>query len=306
MPRKTLPLYALSVFEVAARHQSFTHAANELFITQGAVSKQIAQLEDSLGYPLFHRYARSLRLTAQGSLLLGYVQRGFKVISQGVDAAASLAAPLCIKAPSCVVRWLLPVLQQFSREAPEWPVQLAGVHEHAVSFAREDVDLAIVYKPQKAIAGNETLLLVEQLTPVIAPQLLAKTGQPLQQVADLHHYPLLHPSHDRRDWRQWLASRGASTVEYRGGTVFDTLDQAMNAALQGYGVTLGDVSLLRQELADGQLLAPYSPVWSSGYAYALALRPDEKRPGVLALHAFLLDQMRAAPRSDSMADEHAQ
>jgi DNA-binding transcriptional LysR family regulator len=69
---------------------------------------------------------------------------------------------------------LLPVLQQFSREAPEWPVQLAGVHEHAVSFAREDVDLAIVYKPQKAIAGNETLLLVEQLTPVIAPQLLAK------------------------------------------------------------------------------------------------------------------------------------
>jgi LysR family glycine cleavage system transcriptional activator len=83
MPRKTLPLYALSVFEVAARHQSFTHAANELFITQGAVSKQIAQLEDSLGYPLFHRYARSLRLTAQGSLLLGYVQRGFKVISGG-------------------------------------------------------------------------------------------------------------------------------------------------------------------------------------------------------------------------------
>jgi LysR family glycine cleavage system transcriptional activator len=65
MPRKTLPLYALSVFEVAARHQSFTHAANELFITQGAVSKQIAQLEDSLGYPLFHRYARSLRLTAR-------------------------------------------------------------------------------------------------------------------------------------------------------------------------------------------------------------------------------------------------
>ena len=303
MPRKSLPLYALSVFEVAARHQSFTRAANELFITQGAVSKQIAQLEDSLGYVLFQRYARSLRLTAQGSLLLGYVQRGFKVIAQGVDAAASLTAPLCIKAPSCVVRCLLPVLQQFSRHAPEWPVQLAGVHEHAVSFAREDVDLAIVYKPLKAIAANETLLFEEVLTPVISPLLLGQLGQPLHVEADLQHYPLLHPSHDRRDWRQWLASRRADAVEYRGGTVFDTLDQAMNAALQGYGVTLGDVRLLRQELADGLLLAPYSPPWSSGYAYALALRPGEKRPGVMALHAFLLDQMKATPWLDSMAED---
>ena len=66
-----------------------------------------------------------------------------------------------IKAPSCVVRWLLPLLQAFSRASPEWPVQLAGVHEHAVNFAREDVDLAIVYKPLKAVADNETLLFAE-------------------------------------------------------------------------------------------------------------------------------------------------
>lgn len=288
MSRKSLPLYALSVFEVAARHQSFTRAANELFLTQGAVSKQVAQLEARLGYELFHRYARSLRLTAQGELLLGYLQRGFKVIEQGMDAAASLASPLRIKAPSCVVRWLLPLLQAFSRASPEWPVQLAGVHEHAVNFAREDVDLAIVYKPLKAVADNETLLFAEVLTPVASPRLLAQSGLPLETEADLSRFPLLHPSHDKRDWRQWLAQRGAGAVDYRGGTVFDTLDQAMNAALQGYGVTLGDIRLLARELAEGELLTPFSPPWPSGCAYALALRPDERRAGVLALRRHLL------------------
>lgn len=288
MPRKTPPLYALSVFEAAARHQSFTRAANELCLTQGAVSKQVAQLEAHLGYPLFHRYARSLRLSAQGELLLGYVQRGFQVLEQGMDAAAALTSPLRIKAPSCVVRWLLPALRDFAAQAPDTPVQLAGVHDHAVNFAQEDVDLAIVYKPRNALADNEQLLFTEELTPVLAPRLLQQLGLPLAREADLAQFPLLHPSHDKRDWRQWLAWRGAGTVDYRGGTVFDTLDQAMNAALQGYGITLGDVTLLAPELAAGELLAPFSPPWHSGYAFALACKPDEARPAVHGLRDWLL------------------
>ncbi|SCK31024.1 LysR substrate-binding domain-containing protein [Vogesella sp. LIG4] len=288
MPRKTPPLYALSVFEAAARHQSFTRAANELCLTQGAVSKQVAQLEAHLGYPLFHRYARSLRLSAQGELLLSYVQRGFQVLEQGMDAAAALTTQLRIKAPSCVVRWLLPALRDFAGQAPDIPVQLAGVHDHSVNFAQEDVDLAIVYKPRTALADNEQLLFTEELTPVLAPRLLQQLGLPLQREADLAHFPLLHPSHDKRDWRQWLAWRGAGTVDYRGGTVFDTLDQAMNAALQGYGITLGDITLLAPELAAGELLAPFSPPWRSGYAFALACKPDEARPAVHAVRDWLL------------------
>ncbi|WP_174874692.1 LysR substrate-binding domain-containing protein [Vogesella oryzae] len=294
MPRNTPPLYALSVFEAAARHQSFTRAANELCLTQGAVSKQVAQLEAHLGYPLFHRYARSLRLSAQGELLLGYVQRGFKVLEQGMDAAAALTSPLRIKAPSCVVRWLLPALHEFTTAHPDIPVQLSGVHEHVVNFAREDVDLAIVYKPHGSLADNEQLLFAEVLTPVIAPRLLRQVGRTLTQEGDLAHYPLLHPSPDKRDWRQWLAFRGATTVDYRGGTVFDTLDQAMNAALQGYGITLGEITLLAKELAAGELVTPFSPSWHSGYAYALACKPDEVRPAVNAVRNWLLALCGAA------------
>ncbi|MEQ6290038.1 LysR substrate-binding domain-containing protein [Vogesella sp. GCM10023246] len=292
MPRKTPPLYALSVFEAAARHQSFTRAANELCLTQGAVSKQVAQLEAHLGYPLFHRYARSLRLSVQGELLLGYVQRGFKVLEQGMDAAAALTTPIRIKAPSCVVRWLLPALHDFAAQSPDIPVQLAGVHEHAVNFAQEDVDLAIVYKPLAALSDNEQLLFEEVMTPVLAPRLLRQVARPLAQESDLTHYPLLHPSHDKRDWRQWLAFRGATAVDYRGGTVFDTLDQAMNAALQGYGITLGDITLLARELAEGEVVAPFSPPWHSGYAYALASKPDEARPALHSVRDWLLAQCR--------------
>ncbi len=109
----------------------------------------------------------------------------------------------------------------------------------------------------------------------------------MQQAADLAHFPLLHPSLDKRDWRQWLAQRQESTVDYRRGTVFDTLDQAMNAAVQGFGVTLGDVTLLHDELASGRVLAPLGPPFANGFAYALAMRPDGP-PGVATVQQWLL------------------
>lgn len=287
MPRPTLPLYALSVFDAAARHQSFTRAANELCLTQGAVSKQVALLEAHLGYELFHRFARSLRLTPRGEMLHGYVQRAFGVLEQGLDATAMLSTPVNIKAPSCVVRWLLAALRDFNHQHPDIPIQLCSSHDHDVNFAREDFDLAVVYKPHTALGALDTLLFGEQLTPVVAPELLARCGQPLQQAADLAHFPLLHPSLDKRDWRQWLAQRQESTVDYRRGTVFDTLDQAMNAAVQGFGVTLGDVTLLHDELASGRVLAPLGPPFANGFAYALAMRPDGP-PGVATVQQWLL------------------
>ena len=124
MPRPTLPLYALSVFDAAARHQSFTRAANELCLTQGAVSKQVALLEAHLGYELFHRFARSLRLTPRGEMLHGYVQRAFGVLEQGLDATAMLSTPVNIKAPSCVVRWLLAALRDLNGQHHDIPIQL--------------------------------------------------------------------------------------------------------------------------------------------------------------------------------------
>lgn len=293
MPRNPLPLYALSIFDAAARHQSFTRAANELCLTQGAVSKQMALLEAHLGYALFHRFARSLRLTPQGQMLHSYVQRAFGVLAQGLDAAASLSAPVNIKAPSCVVRWLLGALRDFDRQHPDIPIQLCSSHDHDVDFTNEDVDLAVTYKPASALSHQETLLFTEQLTPVLSPELAARIQSPLRTPADLAHYPLLHPSLDKRDWRQWLAHHNENRVDARRGTVFDTLDQAMQAATHGFGVTLGDITLLQEELTSGRLLAPLPPAFANGFAYALACRPDSP-PGVLTLRDWLISKAAAA------------
>lgn len=274
MPRQNLPLYALSVFEAAARHQSFTRAANELCLTQGAVSKQVAALEAHLGYELFHRFARSLRLTPRGEMLRGYAQRAFTVLEQGLDATAMLSTPVNIKAPSCVVRWLLAVLRDFNHRHPDIPIQLSSSHDHDIDFAKEDFDLGVVYKPESALGKCAQLLFREALTPVIAPELLHRSGKPLAVPADIVHYPMLHPSLDKRDWRQWLAARGESTLDYRRGTVFDTLDQAMGAAVQGFGITLGDMTLLQDEISSARVLTPFLPPWPSGFVYALATRPD--------------------------------
>lgn len=293
MSRRNLPLYALSLFEAAARHQSFTRAADELCLTQGAVSKQMAQLEAHLGYPLFHRYARSLKLSVQGECLLGYVQQALGLLDKGVAEAAAASAPLRLKAPSCIARWLLQQLRAFADEAPEISVQLSGVHAHDIDFARENYDLAIVYRPLASAGERGVVLFAERLTPVLAPSLLAQVGRKLDSPAALAAYPLLHPSADRRDWRQWLQANGERQPALMAGTVFDTLDQAMNAALQGFGVTLGDVTLLAEELKSGQAIAPFASRLDSGYGYVLLL--PEQAPAAAALRLQQWFQQRIAP-----------
>ncbi|KZE33212.1 LysR substrate-binding domain-containing protein [Crenobacter luteus] len=269
MPRRPLPLYALSVFEAAARHRSFTRAADELCLTQGAVSKQVAQLEAQLGYPLFLRGARSLALTAQGELLRPYVERALSTLERGVEAARGAGRRLRLKAPSCAARWLLREVRQFSREEPDIAVEVSSVHAHQVDFAREPFDLAVVFCALPADAAL-TPLFVERLTPVLSPALRDAEGLPLATPDDLAAWPLLHPSPDRRDWRRWFAETGGDAADADGGAVFDSLDQAMNAALQGFGVTLGDVTLLADELAAGQVVAPFDVELVTGSGYALA------------------------------------
>ncbi|RXZ45458.1 LysR substrate-binding domain-containing protein [Crenobacter cavernae] len=278
MSRRTLPLYALSVFEAAARHLSFTRAADELCLTQGAVSKQVAQLEAQLGYPLFLRQVRSLALTVQGETLLPHVQKALATLDKGVELARGASRRLRLKAPSCAARWLLREMRQFSREEPGIAVEVSSVHAHQVDFAREAFDLAVVFCAIPAADSALTPLFLERLTPVLSPSLRDSERLPLASPEDLAAWPLLHPSSDRRDWRRWFAEVGGGDVGADGGAVFDSLDQAMNAALQGFGVTLGDVTLLSEELAAGQVVAPFDVELVTGSGYALA-RPRASEEG---------------------------
>ncbi|WP_024301924.1 LysR substrate-binding domain-containing protein [Pseudogulbenkiania sp. MAI-1] len=288
MTLRQLPLYGLQVFEVAARHMSFTLAADELCLTQGAVSKQVAQLEQQLGYPLFHRQVRRLVLTSEGEALLPYVTRALATLGKGVEAARQARNHLRLKAPSCISRWLLREIMQFRKEHPEIEVEVTSVHAHDVDFAKEPFDLAIVFGPVPARQPRQTALFREQLTPVCTPALLESFGHPLNEPEDLVRFPLLHASRDRRDWTLWLKSVGAKGANPASGQLFDTLDLAMNAAQQGFGVSMADVVLLEEELKRGTVITPFAQTLFTGNGYLLALpAPNRTAEAAQLLHDWL-------------------
>ena len=286
-PRSQLPLYGLQVFECSARHLSFTLAADELCVSQGAVSKQIAQLEARLGHLLFVRGTRCLALTPAAERLLPFVREGLARIGEGLCALQTLPheQAISIKVPSCASRWLLRRLQDFEGEA----VEVRGSHSHGIDFSREPFDLAIVYQSCQARYPHSQPLFQEQLTPVCAPAFAAKHRLFERTIEELPLLPLLHASADRRDWRNWFAAFIATPWQSQGGQLFDTLDLAMNAALQGFGLSLGDPTIVAEELESGALVAPFAPVLSTDHEYALVARPNSQRQGVQRVCHWLLE-----------------
>lgn len=197
------PLPALHTFLITAQCCNFTRAAEQLHITQGAVSRQIAGLEDHLGYALFQRQARGLTLTAEGQAWLPRVQQVFSLIGEAVEQVGEKRQTLQLKAPTCVMRWLLPRLLQWQKERPDVPVELTTTVRHGVDFQREAFDAAVVYGPAPDASLACVHLFDEQLTPVCSRPVL-EGPVPLHEPADLQQHVLLHPTRDERDWNAWL------------------------------------------------------------------------------------------------------
>ncbi|MDD1977998.1 MULTISPECIES: LysR substrate-binding domain-containing protein [Pseudomonas] len=287
------PLPALHTFLVTAQCCNFTRAAQLLHITQGAVSRQIAGLEEHLGYALFLRQARGLSLTREGQDWLPRVQQVFALIEEGVQHVGARSAILQLKAPTCVMRWLLPRLMEWQALRPEVPVELTTTVQHGVDFRREVFDAAVVYgaAPQN---GLHTLKLFdEQLTPVCAPQLLAGPV-PLRQLADLEQHMLLHPTRDQHDWNVWLNAAGAALPRHGKAQHFETLDMAMSMASQGTGVAIGDWSLIGDDLSCGRLVAPFPLKVSTGQAYYLVRPQGASSTALTELLDWLCDQATGA------------
>lgn len=263
--RRLPPLNALQVFETVARHRSFTRAADELCVTQGAVSRQILALEDYYQFPLFKRHPRGLSLTAEGELLLPAVKESFARIEEVSLRLTRQQTDLALKVPTCVMRWMLPRIMRFQSEHPDLQLQITTTWRHDVDFEVEPFDAAIVYGSPPGGSVRAMVLFEERLTPVCAPQLLA--DKPLSDVADLAHHTLLHPTRDHRDWKLWLARAGATGVDADVGPSFDTLDLATNAAMQGFGVAIGDATLVAEDIALERLVMPFDTLVESGARY---------------------------------------
>ncbi|KAA9000516.1 LysR family transcriptional regulator [Affinibrenneria salicis] len=283
MALKLPSLDVLKTFAVVAQHLNFTHAAQALHLTQGAVSRQILGLERQLGYPLFSRRARGLTLTPQGAQLLAPVRQALSILDETLLRAATRPGTLRIKCPTCAIRWLLPRVIQLQNDMPEVHIELTASVSHGLDFDNEHFDAAVVYGRPAMRRLTLHPLFDEVLTPVCAPALLpAGRAMTFDDLADC---TLLHPTRDRRDWLLWLSAAGQTALPSGKAQHFDTLDLAMGAALQGFGVAIGDLCLLEEDLRAQRVVAPFPLSVASGAAYYLAY--PQRNPITPALAALV-------------------
>ncbi len=283
MARHNFPLNMVEAFLVTARHLNLTHAAKELCLTQGAVSRKIAALEAWFGFTLFERHARGLYLTPQGSALLPDLQNAFAKLCDVAQRACHKPSVIRLKAPTCAMRWLVPKIIQLEHRAPELQVALTTTVEHGVNFKNEPYDAAIIFGPHGK-AGS--LLFEEILTPVICPSLLPERGLSDEVLGRL---TFLHPTRDRTDWSLWLANYPAAKPVMTKNQHFDTMDLAISAAIQGFGIAIADETLVAEDLRTGRLVRPFAHSVKTGASYRLRVRDENgNTPGLQAFCESLL------------------
>ncbi|NWA24140.1 LysR family transcriptional regulator [Pseudomonas gingeri] len=272
--RQLPSLNMLRVFEEVARHRSFSQAAASLNVTQGAVSRQIKQLEDYLGVALFVRTPRGLSLTESGTALSPQLGDAFDHIERALQAVRvpNLRQRLRILAPpTWATRWLSAHLRAFCQRYPDISLSVTNQASHD-SLA--EVDCQIRFGLEADSHCSSQLLVMERHIAVASPELFEQGEAP-----DLRHFPLLHILHDGKRlkvWENWLAAMGREDVDARQGLEFSTLDQVINTALAGGGLAVIDRQMIVKELANGSLL-PITPVEVVGpYGYWLDVANDKQ------------------------------
>jgi LysR family glycine cleavage system transcriptional activator len=263
-------LNALRAFEAAARHLSFTRAAEELRVTQAAVSHQVKALEQRLGIALFRRLPRSLHLTDEGQALLPELRDAFDRLARAIDRLGErtergrLTVSLLT---TFALSWLVPRLPRFNQLHPAVDVCfITGLH--LTDFLREDVDVAIRYGrgPWSGLRCDK--LFEDAATPLCGKRWLAKLRRP----EHLTRAPLLAVrGHDH--WRIWLEAVRLSHMEMTVRQEFDGSRIAVDAAVAGAGVAIGNPKVFSDMIAAGQLFQPFDLVVPNGDAYWLVC-PD--------------------------------
>ena len=289
MPRQLPPLNALKAFEAAARHESCTRAAEELCVTQGAVSHQVKALEAELGLKLFNREHQRLLITEGGRAYLAVVRDAFDRIADGTQRLLqrqSGGALTVSTSPNFAAKWLVHRLGRFAEAHPEIDLRVSASLQH-IDFAREDIDLAIRHSDGTAAGLHVTRLCAEQLFPVCSPKLL-NGRNPLRKPSDLGRFPLLHVN-DRQGWSQWLDFAGITGVDPSRGPVLNQASMAIDAAVDGQGVVLARTALAAWDLIGGRLVRPFDLAMPVSYAYWIVCPKTVARlPKIVAFSEWLL------------------
>jgi len=270
------PFLALRAFEAAARHQSFTRAAEELCVTPAAIAAQVKALEQWLGQPLFDRHSQGLSLRAQAAEALPGLSEAMDQLGQAVQTLRGRVAvhQLHIAAlPALAQLWLAPLLPALRRALPGLQLSLSAL-EQPPNFQREAYDLGLFYGSALPPKGCRRLVLAhDALLPVCSPALLGPQGQ----VPELAQQTLLHDSVWAQDWPRWLQAAGHHAVDAKAGPRFSLFSMALQAAQAGQGVLMGRQRLVAAALADGSLVAPWGP--AHALAESIELLLPESRAG---------------------------
>jgi LysR family transcriptional regulator, glycine cleavage system transcriptional activator len=298
------PLSALRAFEAAARHMSFSKAAEELFVTPAAISHQIHALEEDLGVRLFHRLNRSIELTASARVLWPGLSEAFAGIRSAVRRlrAHNDTGSLTVTAsPSFAAKWLVLRLHRFQERCAEVDVRISATDE-VVDLTKGDFDIAIRYGTGHYPGLDVELLFTNEVFPACSPQLLAN-GPLLRKPDDLRHHALIHDHAIERDplvptWPMWLKAAGVKDVPAIAGLSFNNMSLALDAAIAGHGVVLAYSTIAAADIAAGRLVRLFSLALPDQFSYYIVTAPGAlERPKIRAFRNWLRDE--AAPQPDA-------
>jgi DNA-binding transcriptional LysR family regulator len=296
--RQRLPsTQALACFVAAARHQSFTRAAQELALTQGAVSRQVAVLEELVGVPLFKRTQHGMVLTPAGAQYAQQVAQrldGLERDTLDLIGRQGRGEPITLAVvPTFATRWLIPRLPLLAREQPQLQVNIE-VRTRPFLFTDTGIDAALYAGTQEQVrqwAGTRSsLLLSEEVLPVCSPALLE--GQHEVSPEALAGMPLLQQLTRPEAWRQWFEAQGVDAPRAMAGPRYELFSMALAAARCGLGVALLPTLLIQDELAGGALVVACACPLRSQRAYYLVQPEGAEKPALASFKAWVLQQAR--------------
>ncbi|WP_374366647.1 LysR substrate-binding domain-containing protein [Piscinibacter sp.] len=314
--RRPLSLNNLRAFEAVARLASFSAAADELFLTQSAVSRQIKSLEDELGAALFSRGTRHVEPTPDAQLLLRSVEPWLARLDAGVRQIREQRTRRRVNVhtfASFASLWLLPRIEAFQRQHPDIDIRVSA-HDAMSDLDDPEVDLILRYcSPAQAPAGAVRLF-GETLTPAVSRQLMerirAGEAPAMARPADLARHTLAEEDDHRASaeylsWRHWLAQHGEPTLQPRRWLYLNFTYQQVQAALAGHGVALARVALVSDALERGELVEPFGAAGriTSPYCYWLITSPAHRARADVAQFCDWVEAQAALTRTATGEDE---
>jgi len=298
MVRRLPPLNALKAFEAVARSNSVTRAAEELSVTQGAVSQQVKALEATLGVKLFNRERQRLKITPAGRDYLNVVREALDHIGAGTERLMQRqnAGVLTVSTSlDFAAKWLVHRLARFAAAHPGIDLRVSATM-HTVDFAREDIDVAVRHGDGNWPGLEATRLCAEQIFAICSPKLLAGRNR-LQQPADVLKWPLLRLEDQSKAWERWFALAGVVAPEQLPGPVLNRASMLIDAAVDGQGIALARTTLAVWDLISGRIVRPFDLWWQPADTYWIVCpKAAAGTPKIAAFRQWLLAEAETDAR----------